>query len=95
MESFKEKQLKKQVDRLFGNSPQAEEIKSIVIRANTVGYTQEEIDSYVKQKEEDLKAILDYFDQPNMETTESKTIYNKLFSNELLDNAESDRNESR
>lgn len=95
MESFKEKQLKKQVDRLFGNSPQAEEIKSIVIRANTVGYTQEEIDSYVKQKEEDLKAILDYFDHPNMETTESKTIYNKLFSNELLDNAESDRNESR
>lgn len=94
MESFKEKQLKKQVDRIFGNSPQAQEIKAIVLKANTTGYTQEEIDAYVKQKEADLKEILDFFELPNESTIESTTIYNKIYSNDILSNGESSGNEN-
>jgi len=96
MASFKEIQLKKQVDRIFGSSPQAEEIKAIVIKANTTGYTQDEINAYIRQKEEDLKAILDYFVLPNEPTVESKTIYDRILSTSIIEeDAKPDRNEDR
>lgn len=94
METFKQKQLKDQINRIFGNSPQAEEMKQIVLKANTVGFTEEEIKEYQRKKEEDLKMICEFFD-PELSklplTEESKVIENKIFSNELIGNVKAKR----
>lgn len=92
MASFKEKQLKKKIDEMFGNSPQAEEIKNIVLKANTTGFTEKEIEEYKRQKEEDLKAILDHFQLPNEPSVPSQVIYNKIISNDILAEADGEPN---
>lgn len=92
MASFKEKQLKKKIDEMFGNSPQAEEIKNIVLKANTTGFTEKEIEEYKRQKEEDLKAILVHFQLPNGLSVPSQVIYNKIISNDILAEADGEPN---
>ena len=88
MESFKEKQLKRQLDSIFGNSEAGMEMKAIVLKAHTTGYTQEEMDEYIKRREEDLQLILERFKLPNMETVESKVIYNESLASNLLISAD-------
>jgi len=92
MESFKVKQLKSQLDLIFGNSEQAKEMKEIVLKANTVGFTEEEINEYKKKKEEDIGAIENFFDKDLSKLPcayESKVIseneIKNIFSNEILD----------
>jgi hypothetical protein len=86
MESFKDKQLKSQLDRVFGNSPQGEEMKRIVYKAQTTGYTEEEIEAYKKQKEDEVKAFNDFFGtEPPQPCVPSEVIVGKIFSNEILD----------
>jgi len=94
MESFKIKQLKSHLDKVFGNSPQAEEMKQIVFKAQTTGYTDEEIEAYKKQKEEEIQAFNDFFGtDPPLPTVESQVIVGKIFSNEILDDKPADDNE--
>lgn len=91
MESFKTKQLKSQLNRIFGNSPEAEEMKNIIFKANTDGFSEEEIEAYKKQKEEEIKAFNDFFgDKPAEPTVESQVIVGKIFSNEILDVSSND-----
>lgn len=87
MESFKVKKLKSQLDRIFGTSPQVEDMKNIILKANTTGFTEEEIEQYKKQKEEEINAFNAFFGEKCdlCLPTESVVIENKIFSNEILD----------
>lgn len=87
MATFREKQLKNMIDKIFGNSPQAQEMKDIVFQANTKGFTEEEIEEYKQKKEKDIQMINDFFkcDTNEEEIVETKTIYGRIISNEILD----------
>jgi hypothetical protein len=94
MESFKIKQLKSQLDKVFGNSPHGEEMKQIVLKANTTGFTDEEIEAYKKQKADEIQAFNDFFGtDPPLPTVESQVIVGKIFSNEIIDDKPTDNNE--
>lgn len=85
METFKEKQLKYKLDRIFGNSPQGQEMKQIVLKAQTIGYTEQEIESYKKQKEDEVKALNDFFgNEPPQQCVPSEVIYGKIYSNDIV-----------
>ena len=83
MESFKIKQLKKQLDNIFGESDAGKEMKEVILKANTTGFTQEEIEQYRKQREEDLAVILERFQLPYEETKKSEVIVGVLKSNNI------------
>lgn len=83
MESFKIKQLKKQLDNIFGESDAGKEMKEVILKANTTGFTQEEIEQYRKQREEDLAVILERFQLPYEETKNSEVIVGVLKSNNI------------
>lgn len=83
MESLKTKQLKKQLDNIFGDSEAGKEMKAIVLKAQTTGFTPEEVEQYKKQREEDLALLLERFSLPYEETVESQTIYGELKSNNI------------
>lgn len=91
MTSLREKQIRAQIERIFGDSPVAEEMKRIVLKANTEGFTPEEIEAYTKQKEEDIRQINLFFAQEPIEETkeeiplENRTIYGRIISNEILE----------
>jgi hypothetical protein len=87
MATFREKQLKNMIDKIFGNSPQAQEMKDIVFKANTEGFTQEEIEQYKQKKLEDIQLINDFFKEDTIEEeiVQPKTIYGRIISNEILD----------
>ena len=91
MESFKVKQLKSHLDKVFGNTPQAEEMKAIVLKAQTTGFTEEEIEAYKKQKEQEIQAFNDFFGtDPPEPCVPSQVIIGKIFSNEILDDKPDD-----
>jgi hypothetical protein len=88
MESFKIQQLRKNLDVVCGNSPQAKEFKEMIIKAH-LGVSEEEIEQYKKQKEQDVKDILEYFgDIPEHQQIPCETIYGELKSNTILDDTE-------
>lgn len=88
MESFKIKQLKKNLDSVCGNSPQAMEFKEMIIKAH-LGYTEDELEQYKKQREQDVKDILEYFGEVQEHPQiPCKTIYGQIKSNSILDDKE-------
>lgn len=78
MDSFHVKYFKKQLDTLFGDSEQAQEIKSVVLKVNTVGITDEDIEAYARQKEEDLQRILERFSLPSEDVKPSMIVEREL-----------------
>lgn len=83
MESFRVKQLKRQLDTIFGESEAGKEMKHVVLKAQTTGFTPEEIEQYKKQREEDLAVLLERFSLPYEETIEGQVIYGELISNNI------------
>lgn len=84
VESFKEKQLKKHLDLVIGDSDAGQEMKALILKANSGGFCEADMEAYRKQKEEDLKLILERFSLPNMETVDSKVIYNQPLPSEVF-----------
>lgn len=78
MDSFSTKCLKKKLDHLFGNSEQGEEIKNIVLKAHTTGFTEDEIEAYARQKEDDLQKILERFSLPSEDVKPSMVVSREL-----------------
>lgn len=49
--------IKENLDRIFGNSPQAEELKSIALKAQTEGITDEDARLFWEQKEKEIAEL--------------------------------------
>jgi hypothetical protein len=49
--------IKNHLDRIFGNSPQAEELKAISLKAQTDGFTEEEAREYWENKEKEIAEL--------------------------------------
>jgi hypothetical protein len=55
--STRDARIKEKLDRLFGNSPQAEELKAIALKAQTTGLTDEDIKEYWEEKEKEIAEL--------------------------------------
>lgn len=65
METLKEKTLKEQLDRMFGNRASATDIKQAILLSQTNKITDEMIEEYRKQKELEHEQIKQQFTELN------------------------------
>jgi hypothetical protein len=65
METLKEKTLKEQLDRMFGNRSSAADIKQAILLSQTNKITDEMIEEYRKQKEMEHEQIKQQFTELN------------------------------
>jgi hypothetical protein len=65
MESLKEKTIKERLDKQFGNSQAAAELKQALFLSQTGKITDEMIEQYKKQKEEEYELIKQQFSELN------------------------------
>jgi hypothetical protein len=65
METLKEKTLKEQLDRMFGNRKSATDIKQAILLSQTNKITDEMIENYRKQKEMEYEQIKQQFTELN------------------------------
>jgi hypothetical protein len=61
MESLKERNLKEQLDRMFGTRQSASEIKNALFLSQTGKITDDMIEAYKKQKEQEYEEIKKQF----------------------------------
>jgi len=94
MESLKEKILKEQLDRQFGTRESAKDIKTAILLSQTGKITDEMIEQYKKQKEEEYEMIRQQFTElnPSYAFDYPKETETKILSN---DNTNDDISESR
>ena len=65
MESLKERTLKQQLDKMFGTRQSASEIKNALFLSQTGKITDEMIEAYKKQKEQEYEEIKRQFPEVN------------------------------
>jgi len=65
MMGLKEKQIREEVDKLFGNRESAKEMKNAVLLARLGKLTDDTIAEYCKQKEEDLALLREQLPELN------------------------------
>lgn len=77
MEPLKKKMMREKLTKMIGDSEAGKEMIEIILKANFEGYTQEEIENYKKQKEEEVEYFKERLDLGISSSTESKTINNE------------------
>jgi hypothetical protein len=90
MESLKEKILKEQLDRQFGTRESAREIKTAILLSQTGKITDEMIEQYKKQKEEEYEMIRQQFTELNPSYAFDYPKELKILSNDNTNDAISD-----
>jgi len=65
MESLKERNLKEQLDKMFGTRQSAYEIKQAILYSQTGKITDDMIEAYKKQKEQEYEEIKKQFPELN------------------------------
>jgi len=75
--STRQLRIQNKLDRIFGNSPQAVELKSIALKAQTEGFSEEEMKEYWDEKEKDIAELKERMPVANdlALPVESKTFY--------------------
>ena len=86
MESLKERTVRDQLDRMFGNRESAREIKQAIFLANTGKITDEMVEQYKKQKEEEYEILRQQFTElnPSYAFDYPKETETKLLSNDNI-----------
>ena len=84
--STRDARIKQNLDRVFGDSPQAQELKSIALKAQTEGLTDEDIERYWKDKELEIQELKERMPEIGdlAMPTESITYYGKMASNLIV-----------
>jgi hypothetical protein len=84
--STRDKRIKEQLDRVFGNSPQAEELKAIAFKAQTEGITDEEAKQFWDDKQREIDELKERMPVANdlALPVESVTYYGKIDSNLIV-----------
>lgn len=57
MYSARTKRIEERLDRIFGNSPQAAELKALALKAQTEGFSEEEMKEYWDEKEREIAEL--------------------------------------
>jgi len=85
--TYRIQRIEEQINRVFGDSPQAREMKAIALKSALEGWTEEEMKQYWEEKERDLAEIKERFPVANdmCYPVESITITNQgLLSNVII-----------
>lgn len=57
MYSARTKRIEEKLDRIFGNGPQASELKALALKAQTEGFSEEDIRQYWQDKEKEISEL--------------------------------------
>lgn len=55
--STRQVRIQNKLDRIFGNSPQGAELKAIALKAQTEGFSEEEMKEYWEEKEKEIAEL--------------------------------------
>ena len=83
----KEQRIREKIDRIFGNSEAAQELKSIALKSALGELTEEDMVEYWKNKEEEIREIKERMPDTDLALpTESVVILDKpLMSNTIIE----------
>lgn len=80
METHQDRLIKQKLDKIFGDSPVSAEMKQFLFLAHTGRMTDEMLEEYHRRSLEETSRMINSLEPYQSQTTESKTIYGVLAS---------------
>ena len=77
MEPFRKTQMREQLKKMIGGNPAGDQMIELILKANFEGFSEQEVEAYKKQKEDEIAYFRERLDIGTSQPVESVVVENQ------------------